>query len=153
MRRTCRLRPSELELQPSGGHAEPVADGGIARSDGTGNRWIQQLGPRRAAGAVFELEAPPQRFEIRFCWCSLYLGPVLAPVAKAWVGELMLQLAVAGEQQQPLAIGIQAPSGIDAFDRNEGGQAVPTAARFRGELAQHPVGLVKQQASRSHQTL
>ena len=107
------------------------------------DRQIAKLGPRRAAGAIFELEAPPQRFEIRFCWCSLHLGPVLAPVAKEWVGQLMLQLAVAGEQQQPLAISIQAPSGIDAFDRNEGGQAVPTAARFRAELAQHSVGLVK----------
>ena len=89
---------SELELQPTGGHAEPVADWWIALSDGTGDRWIQQLGPRWAAGAVFELDAPPERFEICFCWCPLHLGPVLAPVAKAWVGELMLQLAVAGEQ-------------------------------------------------------
>ena len=59
----------------------------------------------------------------------------------------MLQRAVAGEQQQPLAIGIQTPSGIDAFDRHKRGQAVPTAAYFRRELAQDPVGLVKQQAS------
>ena len=75
-----------------------MANRGIALSDGTGDGWIQQLGPGRAAGAIFELEALPQRFQIRFCWCSLHLGPVLAPVAKAWVGELMLQLAVAGEQ-------------------------------------------------------
>ena len=107
----------------------------------------------RTAGAVFELDAAPERFEFSLGWCPFHLGPVLAPVAKAWVGELMLQLAIAGEQQQPLAIGIQAPSGINAFDRNEGGQAVPTASLFRGELAQYPVGLVKQQSRRSHQTL
>ena len=34
-------------------------------------------------------------------------------MAKAWIGESLLQLPVAGEQEQAFAVGIQAACGID----------------------------------------
>ena len=73
------------------------------------------------------------------------LGPIAAPMAKARVGEPLLQPAVACEQQQPFAVGIQASGRIDPWDIDEISQASPAAARFRGELAQHPIGLVEEQ--------
>jgi hypothetical protein len=74
------------------------------------------------------------------------LGPIAAPMAKTWVCEPLLQPAVAGEQQQPFAVGIQTACRIDLWNRDEISQASPAAARFWGELAQHPVGLVEEKA-------
>jgi hypothetical protein len=66
-------------------------------------------------------------------------------MAKAWVGEPLLQSAVAGEEQEPFAVGIQATSRIHLWNGDEIRQAPPAAARFRRELAQHSVGLVEEQ--------
>ena len=73
------------------------------------------------------------------------LGPISAPVAKAGVGEPLLQSSIAGKQQEAFAVGIQPTSGIDIRNLDEISQAAPGASSFRGELAQDPVGLVEQQ--------
>ena len=43
---------------------------------------------------------------------AFHLCPIAAPVAKARVSEALLQSAVAGEDQQPLAVGIESARGI-----------------------------------------
>jgi len=67
-------------------------------------------------------------------------------MAKAGVGEPLLQPAVAGEQQQAFAVGIEAARRIDLWNRDEISKASPAATRFWGELAQNPIGLVEEQS-------
>ena len=73
------------------------------------------------------------------------LRPVAAPMAKAWVGEALLQATVAGEDQKPLAVGVKTPSGVDLGHVNKVAQAPPTAPFLWRELTQDPKGFVQQQ--------
>ena len=66
-------------------------------------------------------------------------------MAKAWIGESLLQPPVAGEQQQSFAVGIQAACGIDLWQLDQISQAAPATARFLCELTQASIGLVEQQ--------
>ena len=66
---------------------------------------------------------------------SFNLHPVAAPVAKAGVGEALLQAAIAGQQQQSLAIGIEPAGGINLRNRDELRQTTPVTAGFWRELA------------------
>ena len=77
--------------------------------------------------------------------CALHLHPVAAPMAKAWIGESLLQLPVAGEQEQAFAVGIQAACGIDPWQLDQISQAAPATAWFWRELTQASIGLVQQQ--------
>jgi len=65
-------------------------------------------------------------------------------VPPAGIGESLLQVAVAGEQQQAFAVGIEAAGSVDIRNVDEIGQAPPAASRLRRELAENPVGLVEQ---------
>jgi hypothetical protein len=58
------------------------------------------------------------------------------------VGDLRLQLAVVGQDQQPFAVGIEPAGNIDALDRDELIERPPLA--FRRELAEDAVGLVEE---------
>jgi hypothetical protein len=58
------------------------------------------------------------------------------------IGDLRLQLAVVGQDQQPLAVGIEPAGNINILDRNELIQRPPLA--LRGELAEDAVGLVEE---------
>ena len=73
------------------------------------------------------------------------LRPVAAPMAKAWVGEALLQLPVAGEDQQSFAVRIQPAGGVDLGHVNKIFKATPTASFLWRELTQHPEGFVQQQ--------
>ena len=73
------------------------------------------------------------------------LRPVAAPMAKAWVGEALLQATVAGEDQQPFAVGIESPRGVHLGHINKVAQATPPASLLRRELTQNPEGFVQQQ--------
>ena len=66
-------------------------------------------------------------------------------MAKARVSEALLQTAVAGEDQQPLAVGIESTRGVHLGHINKVAQATPAASLLRRELTQNPVGLVQQQ--------
>ena len=66
-------------------------------------------------------------------------------MAKARVSEALLETAVAGEDQQPLAVGIEPARGIHLGHINKVAQATPAASLLRRELTQNPVGLVQQQ--------
>ena len=56
-------------------------------------------------------------------------------MAKAGVGEALLQAAIAGQQQQSLAIGIEPAGGINLRNRDELRQTNPVTAGFWRELA------------------
>ena len=66
-------------------------------------------------------------------------------MAKARIGEALLESAVAGEDQQAFAVGIESSRGVHLGHVNKVAQATPAASRFRRELTQKPVGLVQQQ--------
>jgi hypothetical protein len=66
-------------------------------------------------------------------------------VAPARISEALLQSAPVGEQQQPLAVGIETPDGVDPRLVDEGGKGEPAAAGFQRELAEDPKGFVEKQ--------
>lgn len=66
-------------------------------------------------------------------------------MAPAGVGETVLQPAIGRQQQQALAVGIEATGGIDAGMINPVGQAAPSAAWLPAELAENPVGLMEEE--------
>ena len=66
-------------------------------------------------------------------------------MAKAWIGESLLQPPMVGEQQQSFAVGIQTACGIDPWQLDQISQAAPATAWFWRELTQASVGLVQQQ--------
>ena len=59
--------------------------------------------------------------------------------------KVLLQSAVAGEDQQPLAVGIESPRGVHLGHINKVAQATPPASLLRRELTQNPEGLVQKQ--------
>ena len=65
-------------------------------------------------------------------------------MAKAWVCQPLLQTTIGCEQEQPLAVGVQTTCCIDIRDIYPVGKASPSTVRFRCELAQDSVWLVKQ---------
>ena len=105
------------------------------------------LGPGRQGAPPLDLHPFPQPAQGLLLQNSLHLHQVAAPVALAWIGERLLQPPIAGEQQKPFAVGIETAGGVDPGTSDPGGQAVPVAAGFRRELAQHPIGLVEQQGA------
>lgn len=66
-------------------------------------------------------------------------------MAKAWLSEALLQATVAGQDQQPFAVGVKTASGIDLGHVNKVAQAPPTAPFLQRELTQDAKGFVKQQ--------
>ena len=56
----------------------------------------------------------------------------------------MLQAAIGGEEEQPFAVGVQTTCRINIRNIHPVGKAAPSAARFRCELTEDAVGLVKQ---------
>ena len=143
MRRTWRLRPSRRSS--------------CSQAVGTVRRWRiggwrsgrvgggDGLGPRGQGASPLDLHPVPQMAQGWLPGRPLHLHQVAAPVPLAWIGEGLLQAAIAGEQQQPLAVGVESAGGVDVGAGDPGGQAIPGAAGFRRELAQHAVGLVEQQ--------
>ena len=107
--------------------------------------FVQPFGTRRQGALPLNHQALAQVLQGLRLGEALHLHPVATPVAPGRIGEALLQTAVAGEQQQAFAVGIEAAGGVDVRDRDVIGQATPAAARFRCELAEHPVGLVEQQ--------
>jgi len=67
-------------------------------------------------------------------------------MAPAGIGESVLQPAIAGEQQQAFAIGIEAARRVHLSLRDPVGQAAPGTAGFTAELAKHAIRLVKEEA-------
>jgi hypothetical protein len=49
-----------------------------------------------------------------------------------------------GENQQTLTVGVETPCGIDTRDGENLRESAPAAVGLWGELAEHPIGLVKQ---------
>ncbi len=129
-----------LDLQPASGDLLALANGRIARPH---RRFIHDTRPGGQGHAVVELHAGAQGGQFLFARDPFHLHPVGLGGLLPRLGEARLHLAIVGEQQQPLAVAIEPPCGIDAglFDVILEG----LAARLVGELAEHHVGLVQQE--------
>jgi hypothetical protein len=57
----------------------------------------------------------------------------------------VLKRPVGRQHKESLAVSVEATGGVDPRNVDEGGQGLPGASGFRGELAENPVGLVEQQ--------
>ena len=100
---------------------------------------------RRARLSPLDDHPFTQCLQLLFGHATLHLYPVVAPVAETWIGQALLESALVGEQQQAFAVGIQSSRGVDPGNVDQISQAAPTAPRFRRELTEVAVGLVKQQ--------
>ena len=65
-------------------------------------------------------------------------------MAPTRIGEPLLQPPIGGEQEQTFTVGIEPACRVYIRDGDVLCQAAPAAARLRGELAQHPIGLMEE---------
>ncbi len=135
----------QAQFEPSGGDGAPFTDRRHPIRPLLNLFAAEMLSPSRQGLAPLHHHAITQLLQLLLRHCALHLHPIGAPVAEAGIGEALLEPPFSGEQQQSLAIRIKAPGGIDPGYGHQISQAAPTAARFRGELAEHAVGLVQQQ--------
>ena len=144
IRRTCRLRPSVIVslIQQSGtvlrmrtGGSRGQSAGGAIRSASAG-RVIPSLSrtPSRSAASAASSISPS-------IWTRYVLGCL-----NRGIGDPRLEPAVVGEQEQPLAVEIEAARGIDAGHVEMVGQCRAALANGAvvGELAENAVRLVEQ---------
>ena len=100
--------------------------------------------PRRPGELLFDHHPIAKGIQLALIRAALHLHPISAPMAEAWVCQSLLQATVGGEEQQPFAVGVKTTCRIDIRDIHPVGKAAPSAARFRCELAEDSVWLVKQ---------
>ena len=128
----------DLQLQPTVRHGLAHPDGGITLPHrGLGD--ASDLGRPRHPPLHHDPATKPRKG--RIIGEPLDLNPVGLGFAELGMGELMLQLTVIGEQQEPFAIGIESTAGINArsFDEVRQGGALPVTRK----LAENSVGLVE----------
>ena len=75
---------------------------------------------------------------------AFHLNPVAPPVAPAGVGQPLLETTPIRQQEKSLAVGIQPAGWIDMGHVDVIRESLPVTSGLRGELAEHPVGLVEQ---------
>ena len=96
-------------------------------------------------GTVAQVDAPPETAQRTDGWLALHLHQVLLVHAVRRVRQAVRQLAVVGEQQQALAVGVQAANrehtwlGRNEIDRLRTPLGVGCAADDSGRLVQHVV--------------
>jgi len=106
------------------------------------------LGPCRSGELLFDHHPIAKGIQLVLIRAALHLHPVGAPMAEAWVCQPLLQTTIGCEQEQPLAVGVQTACCIDIRDIYPVGKASPSTVRFRCELAQDSVRLVKKKCQK-----
>ena len=135
---------TQAESQPSCGDAETGTDRWIALRQRLPVFSGQKLHLGWSCAPPLDHHPISEGIQLRSLRDALNLHPVGAPVAEARVRQALLQATIGSEQQQSLAVGIKPTCCIDIRNVHPVGQTSPAAAVFRCELAQNPVGLVKQ---------
>ena len=102
------------------------------------------FGPCRPGALLFDHYPIAKGIQLALIRTALHLRPVGAPMAEAGVCQSLLKATIGGEEEQPFAVGVQTTCCIDIRDIHPVGKAAPSAARFRCELTQDTVWLVKQ---------
>jgi pimeloyl-ACP methyl ester carboxylesterase len=128
---------AQHQLEPGGRDATAGADRHRARREGRLPRKQPRLG-RRGAAALHH-HAAGERAQRRGAGRALDLHPVAARVALARLGERAREGAVVGQQQEPLAVVVEAAGGVDALHRDEAREARVTG--LGAEAREHPVRL------------
>ena len=114
MRRTCRFRPSvSVELEPGRRDFAADADRRHARPQPLGLARSSRASAGRGP-VVRERHPAPQRRSTASVGCNAFhLHAVGLGSLRARIGDLMLQRAVRGQDDEPLAVRIQPPGGVD----------------------------------------
>lgn len=114
----------------------PDANRRIARPD---FGFSDALGLGWQGWTVAQLDPAAQLLECRLARGAFHLDPIGFRLARAWVGQLMLQFAVVGEKQQAFAVLVEPAGGVNTVDGQNLAQAV-----FASELTGYAIGLVEQ---------
>src|SRR5690606_33437222 len=96
----------------------------------------------RSGKAILQANALPQLSEAFRAGIALNLHKISLGHLEARVRDPRLRLAVVGQKQQPLAVEIETPGGIDPRQVYEVGKR--GARSVAAELADHAIGLVEQ---------
>jgi eukaryotic-like serine/threonine-protein kinase len=136
------------ELDPPIGNGLAHADRWIARRQGRRGREDARFGGPRHV--VPDLDAVSKGLEIGIARHPLDLSPVRLGVLEPGIAQPVLQRPVVGEEQQPLAVGIESPRRTDPRRQAEIGQRTP--ASLGRELAQHAPRLVEGDQHRHEST-
>lgn len=141
----------DRQLEPAVGHALAESYRRIAGPKG-GSGNALDLG--RPGQAVFQMDALPQRHETRLFGIAFDLHEIGLQHLELGISDPRLQSAVVGEQEQPLAIEIEPPRRINAWQVDEIRQR--SAGRSRAsirKLAKHAIWFVEQDQPRHGSSL
>jgi len=131
------------QFQPAGGNAGPEPDRRVAGPD---PRRRDETGLRRCGESVPEPDplAPPGQG--RLIRDAFHLDPIAFGLFVPGMGDAVLQSAVVRQQQQALAILVETPGRIHAWQVDKIGQ--DGACSGVAELAEHAKRLVEDDESR-----
>ena len=131
----------EGQFNPGIRDVSAVANGRIARP------WlwagIEDASLGRASAVTGEQDSGREPFHGIGGWGAFNLSPVGTRVSELWIGEPVLESTIVGEQDEPFAVVIEPPGGIDIGDIYEIGECA-RCLRGAGELAHDVVGLVEE---------
>jgi len=152
-------------MSHGGGHLPNLAVSSLSNGDPKPSRWnalskadrhragsqgrltLEPLDLNGQGPAALNLEAAAKLPEGRLIRNSLDLDKVAARVRIPRVQEAMGQISVIGQQEKPLAVGVQPADRVNTGDRNKPFQGGPPT-RVR-ELGQNAVGFVKQDVAKT----
>ena len=106
-------------------------------------RFRQHAHFGRLSNEIAKIDPGAQRGQLVLVRPPFHLHPVGLRQLPARIADAVLQLAVAGEQQQPFAVGVQPPGRVDAGLGDAGLERGMQGVL--GKLANHAVGLVEQE--------
>src|SRR5690606_18597567 len=107
---------ADRHAQPTVGHTLTHADRGIARPQ---DRWRNDLHLGPAGDTILELNAGHQTAQAFLVGLAFDLHEIGFRHLETWIGYTCLQPAVVAQQKQPLAVEIEAASGVNARYLNE----------------------------------
>ena len=143
----CRRHPPHLAVAAfADGKLDPVGGNVLALADRRLARWqlrrrIEPARPRRQRGPIVEHDTVAQLRQRLVGAQALHLHPVGLLHFVSRVGDAGLQRAVAGQQQQALAVGIEPARRMHAGQVDE--LLEPAPAPLGRELAEHAIGFME----------
>ena len=98
---------------------------------------------RRLGQAILEHHATAQCLKRGSVGFTLHLHQIGLLFVVTWIGQMVREMAVIGQQQQPFRIEIQPTCGIDIRWQTEAGQRRTRRNAAISELAKHAIGFVE----------
>jgi len=134
----------EFEGEPGVGDGFSHADGRVARGEG-GSGIDEARATGQRAVIVDHDTAAGESGEGFGGGRALDLGPVFAAMGVARIEQSGVEAGLVAQEEQALAVGVEATEGVDAGGQGEVGERAPFRAGLGRELREDAVGFVERE--------